>query len=65
MLCRTETDLSPELKEKIALFCDVRREAVIAARDVNSVYQVPLSFAQEGVDEIILQFLGWMRGRAI
>ena len=48
----------PELKEKIALFCDVRREAVIAARDVSSVYQVPLSFAQEGVDEIILQFLG-------
>ena len=58
LLCRTETDLSPELKEKIALFCDVRREAVIAARDVSSVYQVPLSFAQEGVDEIILQFLG-------
>ena len=58
LLCRTETDLSPELKDKIALFCDVRREAVIAARDVSSVYQVPLSFAQEGVDEIILQFLG-------
>ena len=58
LLCRTETDLSPELKEKIALFCDVRREAVIAARDVSSVYQVPLSFAQEGVDEIILQSLG-------
>ena len=58
LLCRTETDLSSELKEKIALFCDVRREAVIAARDVSSVYQVPLSFAQEGVDEIILQSLG-------
>ena len=58
LLCRTETDLSPELKEKIALFCDVEREAVVAARDVNSVYQVPLSFAQEGVDEIILRSLG-------
>ncbi len=58
LLCRTETDLSAELKEKIALFCDVEREAVVAARDVNSVYQVPLSLAQEGVDEIILKSLG-------
>ena len=54
LLCRTETELSDELRDKIALFCDVDRKAVIAARDVSSVYQVPMSFASEGVDEILL-----------
>lgn len=54
LLCRTETELSDELRDKIALFCDVDRRAVIAARDVSSVYQVPMSFASEGVDEILL-----------
>jgi CTP synthase len=58
LLCRTETDLSRDLKEKIALFCDVRKEAVIAAKDVDSVYRVPVNFAQEGVDDIILEYFG-------
>ncbi len=39
------------MKEKIALFCDVDIEAVVTARDVKSVYQVPVTFAAEGVDE--------------
>ena len=55
LLCRTETDLSRELREKIALFCDVDKSAVIAARDVDSVYRVPVNLAQESVDEIILR----------
>ena len=58
LLCRTETDLSRDLREKIALFCDVRKEAVIAAKDVDSVYRIPSIFAQEGVDEIILEHFG-------
>ncbi len=58
LLCRTETGLSRELKEKIALFCDVRKEAVIAASDVDSVYEVPVNFAEQGVDEIILKAFG-------
>ena len=58
LLCRTETDLSRELREKIALFCDVDTKAVIAARDVDSVYRVPINLAQEAVDEIILRCLG-------
>ena len=58
LLCRTETDLSRELREKISLFCDVDKAAVIAARDVDSVYRVPVSLAQEGVDEIILGCFG-------
>ncbi len=57
LLCRTETELSEELRAKIALFCDVDREAVIGARDVSSVYQIPAIFAREGVDEIILRHL--------
>ena len=58
LLCRTETDLSRELREKISLFCDVDKAAVIAARDVDSVYRVPVSLAQESVDEIILRCFG-------
>jgi CTP synthase len=57
LLCRTERFLSKDLKGKIALFCDVDEEAVIAARDVNCVYEVPINFAQEGVDDILLHHL--------
>ncbi len=57
LLCRTETDLSREIREKIAIFCDVQKRAVIAARDVDTVYQVPVSFAEQGVDDIILELL--------
>ena len=57
LLCRTERFLSAELKGKIALFCDVDEEAVIAAHDVNCVYEVPIGFAREGVDDIILRHL--------
>ncbi|MBI3666546.1 MAG: CTP synthase [Acidobacteria bacterium] len=57
LLCRTERFLSKDLKAKIALFCDVDEEAVIAARDVHCVYEVPLIFATEGVDDIILRHL--------
>jgi len=57
LLCRTERFLARELKEKIALFCDVEVEAVISARDVTSVYEVPLVFAEQHVDEIILRSL--------
>ncbi len=58
LLCRTETDLSRELREKIALFCDVDKDAVIAARDVDSVYRVPIHLAQQGVDDIVLRHFG-------
>ncbi len=55
LLCRAERFLPDDMKEKIALFCDVDVHAVITARDVNSVYEVPLNFADEGVDEVILK----------
>ena len=57
LLCRSERALPPDMKEKIALFCDVDVEAVITASDVSSVYEVPLVFAEQGVDEILLRLL--------
>jgi len=57
LICRSERFISPEMKEKIALFCDVDVEAVVTARDVKSVYQVPVTFAAEGVDEIVIRLL--------
>jgi CTP synthase len=55
LICRCEKPLVGDIKEKIALFCDVRAEAVIEACDAKSVYEVPLGFASQNVDEIILQ----------
>jgi CTP synthase len=57
LLCRSERPLPQDMKEKIALFCDVDVEAVIAATDVESVYECPLVFAEQGVDEIVLDLL--------
>src|SRR5215471_8863866 len=57
LLCRTERDLDQDLKRKIALFCDVDEEAVITARDVSSIYEVPLNLASEGLDRILLHRL--------
>ena len=57
LLCRSERQLSRELKEKIALFCDVDVSGVVTAKDVNSVYEIPTVFAEQGVDESILRLL--------
>jgi CTP synthase len=57
LLCRTDRFLSKELKGKIALFCNVEDEAVITAKDVASIYEVPLVFAREGVDTLLLRYL--------
>jgi CTP synthase len=54
LLCRTDRQLDQDLKRKIALFCDVDEEAVITARDVESIYEVPLSLAGEGLNRILL-----------
>jgi CTP synthase len=60
LLCRTAKDhpLTPSTKSKIALFCDVEEEAVIAARDVDTIYEVPLAFHDQGLDESIVKMLG-------
>ena len=58
LLCRTERALPRDLRRKIALFCDVDEEAVITARDVDSIYEVPLALSGEGLDRIVLKRLG-------
>src|SRR5499425_1641641 len=57
LLCRCDRPLSRDLKGKIALFCNVSDEAVITAKDVASIYEVPIVYAQEGLDEIVLRYL--------
>jgi CTP synthase len=57
LLCRTDRFLDPDIKRKIALFCDVDEEAVITAKDVASIYEVPLVLAAEGLDRIVLKYL--------
>lgn len=54
LICRTEKALSDEVREKISLFCNIKKEAVIEAKDVDSIYQVPLVFKDQILDEIIL-----------
>lgn len=54
LICRTEKILSDEIKEKISLFCNVQKEAVIEAQDVESIYQIPLVFKKQALDKIIL-----------
>jgi len=57
LLCRTDRFLSPDMKSKIALFCNVSENAVITAKDVASVYEVPLVLAKEGLDDVIVRHL--------
>jgi CTP synthase len=63
ILCRTDRFLSKAIKAKIALFCNVDEDAVITAKDVDSIYEVPLTFAKENLDEKIAQILNMWTGR--
>ena len=55
ILCRTDRFLPPSIKAKISLFCNVDQESVVTAKDVKSIYEVPLVFNQEGLDKKILE----------
>lgn len=57
LLCRTERPLSQGLKDKISLFCNVEKNAVIAAKDVDIIYEVLIAFHNEGLDDIITKSL--------
>jgi CTP synthase len=62
LLCRTEKTLSKDIKAKIALFCNVEPNAVITARDVENIYEIPLLFHEEGLDERLVEVLNiWTR----
>jgi CTP synthase len=64
LLCRTDRFLDADIKRKIALFCDVNEEAVITAKDVDTIYEVPLVLKAEGLDQIVLKQLGLPLTRA-
>ena len=57
LLCRSERPLSLDLRRKIALFCNVREHAVISALDVKTIYEVPLAFHEQELDELIVESL--------
>jgi CTP synthase len=57
LLCRTDRFLSPDIKAKIALFCSVAEDAVITAKDVENIYEVPIILGKEGLDSQILRCL--------
>ncbi|PVW13502.1 CTP synthase [Marixanthomonas spongiae] len=58
LVCRTEHDLSDDLRRKLALFCNVKREAVIQSIDASTIYDVPNMMLEEGLDTVTLQKLG-------
>jgi CTP synthase len=59
LICRTEKTMTPDLFEKISLFCNVRKSAVIEEKDVEfSIYQVPIQLRQHGLDDLVLEMLG-------
>ena len=57
IVCRTEYELSTEMKAKIALFCDIDPNEVVECRDASSLYEVPLNLRDEGLDEIVVNHL--------
>ena len=58
LICRTKQVLSDEIREKLSLFCDVDKEAVIEAADVDTIYEVPLRFEESGLAELVVRRLG-------
>ncbi|HEY7896478.1 MAG TPA: CTP synthase [Gemmatimonadaceae bacterium] len=63
LICRAERPLSEDVKRKIALFCNVDFGSVIESRDVPTIYEIPLSFAEQGLDDRVVSRLG-LGGRA-
>ncbi len=57
IVCRTEHELSEDLRQKLALFCNVKREAIIQSIDVETIYDVPLKMLEEGLDRVVLDKL--------
>lgn len=58
LICRSEKEISTEMKSKIGLFCSVRPECVIAAQDSKTIYEVPLVLHSEGLDAKVVERLG-------
>ena len=62
IVARCDRDLNPELKKKIGLFCNLPAEAVVTGKDASSIYEVPLEFHREGLDQLVIDYLDiWTR----
>ncbi len=64
LICRTKLDIDDDMKEKISLFCDVDKEAVIEAKDSETIYEIPMVFEQEGLADLVVKRLGLHDGPA-
>lgn len=64
IVCRTEHEISSDMKDKLALFCDIDANAVIQNKNASSIYQVPLMMQEEGLDRIVLEKLNMQAGEA-
>ena len=64
LICRSERALSEEVKRKIALFCNVEFGAVVESRDVPTIYEIPLTFHEQGLDERVMHRLGMLGRKA-
>ncbi|MBI3018224.1 MAG: CTP synthase [Deltaproteobacteria bacterium] len=62
LLCRTDREISQDIKSKIGLFCNVQADAVITARDLSHIYEVPLAFHEQGLDDKIAERLNIWTG---
>lgn len=58
IVCRSEMPLAKDMEEKLALFCDIKKDAVIQAVDASSIYELPLAMKEEGLDDIVVERLG-------
>lgn len=58
LLCRCDREIPESAKKKLALFCNIKPERVIEARDVENIYEVPISYSQHGLDIQVLKFFG-------
>lgn len=63
LICRTKHAMSKEMKDKISLFCDVEKEAVIEARDAETIYEIPLKFEEDGLADLVLRKFGLENGK--
>ena len=57
LICRTKLDIDDDMKEKISLFCDVDKEAVIEAKDSETIYEIPMVFEEEGLADLVVERL--------
>ncbi len=58
LLCRCQMDIPENEKRKLALFCNVPEDAVVTAKDIDSIYKVPLAYAEEGLDKVVCKYFG-------